>query len=1158
MPSKPDQLLRRVKFVNAVDLKSNNGDTNNDRLDSINDNTKTNKSNKRPNFKKTLSTGSYIPSSANILENNDNELHSTIEFDETGLIAKHNYDTNLNILNHDDQNVNISVSTSRYNLQQIVIRNNWQQLNTFNLWELRDGFFEPVYTRPDNHTFIANSLNNNTISKNTKHNINCFFIKIWFKKLLYFSKNYKQLYSKYFINDNTKLINNRIFKYNMISMFKNILALILSTILIVIHPIGTWLGHHNRILFPMAVLICHPDHNIGLQTEMTIQSLSGGFIAIAWSSFAWFLSTCTNTTRKYPGGILFGSFFLSMFIIIWIRSFFERSMYFSITAGVGLIYFHTVSLPLIHYLPDTMNWQLYRDFALSWTFGVLLSWFISVLIFPRTGHSDIKFTMIDSIDQIKQFFICLIDYKDMNNDEKLFSHKESLLKQFNVTLPNCSRDWSNQFLITKFNNSKNDNYPLLSFRKQLTKFETLLRILPTDQKNCLLSDSIFMEDIINHIEQDNLDDDTIQFDIDNDKDNSILTTEQLLKEIFGRHTLLLISQLINSTETLDCVLKSGHIPSSSNTNDKEDTEEKKTTTCGDIIEASINSLEKQIQNIDYSYKCFTKKNSKNLVPDSIKNEEIIDTLLFIKTIRNTARSMIELLNISKNLKTKKWNFYLPNYSWKGALHILPDQFSIDAGLGNTLNFTESQNSLNNIFEDFYNTYTSSNPQYKRSDKVFTRAVDHKDFSYHKTKQSIWRYQLWLIARLLHGPSFTWAFKVTFMLCFTALPAWLNQSFNWYEQYQCYYAVILLYIVLHKDYFGNSLLMFKRFFMCLFGIFWGWASCQAYHFNSPYVISVFAFILIFACGLNRFIFNDSLSSFVSLYVFFVISLESYSSDGFSNSTKQIWQNTWITGLSLLIGILISISTSLFIFAFPASRQLDKSISTFISHLSQLFQSVTDRYLYRDINDNPTNLTVKLSHIWEVRLTQSLFTLKDLLSLAQTEFRIVPNFNYDNYENLINLLSFILEEIIESRVSGSFFEVWSKEFMSSMSSEELRSLLSLRRNSVSSIIFNLYIVSECFKSKNKIPEYLPNPILSRKILFDYLLNLKKRHLKDKQLTNLKKDLIKKQISNTSNAGKEGKNEWRDLHRLELSKAYTNIAKGVYLLIDLSKDILGEETF
>lgn len=54
-----------------------------------------------------------------------------------------------------------------------------------------------------------------------------------------------------------------------------------------------------------------------------------------------------------------------------------------------------------------------------------------------------------------------------------------------------------------------------------------------------------------------------------------------------------------------------------------------------------------------------------------------------------------------------------------------------------------------------------------------------------------------------------------------------------------------------------------------------------------------------------------------------------------------------------------------------------------------------------------------------------------------------------------------------------------------------LFSLRRDAVASVIFSFYILAGSFRSKNRVPSHLPSAMMSRKLLFEAMVELHDHH-------------------------------------------------------------------
>lgn len=567
------------------------------------------------------------------------------------------------------------------------------------------------------------------------------------------------------------------------------------------------------------------------------------------------------------------------------------------------------------------------------------------------------------------------------------------------------------------------------------------------------------------------------------------------------------------------------------------------------LNGHIHKLKRKIYNLDVSYKEFTASNffSKDLLSDP----QSTDSFLFLRYLRQSAKNMIPVATCVIGMSTNlRWRIELPHYPLRRALNRLPHRCSIDQGAKSLLHYFETKSDVDDIFEELYNSYTSKHKMetnesnQKGKIKATVRAIDHKDFSLHTTTHPL-RYKLWLISSQIISYESRWALKIAIVMTFLALPSWLSQSFKWYQEYQCWWAPLSLLILANRRHSGNWPSMGRRIMCALTGVFWGWCANQARHFGSPYVVATFAGLLCFVLSFNFFANNHTKSSFTGLACFVIIALEPYSKSNQLN-TAGIWKNTWITGLSLLCGIALSIPINWILWSFTARQELRLSVSSLLAHMSQSYQSVTDRYLYRDANDAPTDLTLQFSSIREVRLSQSLIAVRRLLQKAREEPNYILEFKADVYAQLLDCCEYMLEKMVEARISGQYFEVWDQDNNSAIS----RALLSLRRDSVSSVIFVLYMLSNCFVSRNMIPMYLPNSIMSRKKLFDFISKF--------EATSESRSATATAVSKSESAGSENKertaesppadydkSHWTQIHGMAFARAFTDISEVVQKL-------------
>lgn len=1037
---------------------------------------------------------------------------------------------------------------SRVSLPQVRLDNSakfkkWEELEDFDLEELRDGFFDAQFSKPEK---VISDENEIADSRGRDDGI----FQFWKCTDSYGSKTLGKLWMD--------------FRDNFIPIFKFFTAYFVALVICVDHRSGNWLGHRYRYFLPIAVLIHHPIRTIGFQLEMFVSSAIGGALAMGWSSLAWYLSVVSKPTQLHPGGILFASLTLAIILSTWLKELYQRILYCALTFNIAVIFLHDVSLYQAKY---DLQWEIYWDFGMSYLFGMVLSLATCVLVFPRAGNADILDQFIASGDSIRQLLVALTDKNVLNDEEKIKDLQKKMVESLNVDLSERYRDFANQFTISRLERGK-----LVNFRNSLIRLATPLRILPLTNK---LLQGMNMESFYEDLRRQGSD---RQGEVFTDKNvtepgtpmpvagsissfskkyelplsSGSLSNQfniELLKSTFSKYILLLIFEMIEVTENMMIGLKKLR---------KLKICQNEKVELDGLLNQSFSKLRRKLYHLDKTYKQFVKSDffSQELLSD----EDSVDIFLFLRYIRNSAKHMLEVVECCIELgKECHWRIGHPSYPLSRAFVRLPIQYAYDDGSSSVLHHFETQQDVDEAFEKLYNTYTSRHKYRKENKYLAPRAIDHNDFNFHTT-QNPWRYKLWKFTTMLVGKEMKWTIKVWFVVVFLSLPGWIPVSYHWYQRYQCFWGPLSFYILGNRRFSGRWSIVFFRIACGLVGIFWGWAANQSKRFGSPYVVCTFGGLLVIPCALTFLIYKKTKSSFTALMCFSVIALEPYSKGKSSLSTSSIWKNTWVTGLAFVIGITVSVCINWIVWSFKARTELRISLSGLIGHIGQTYQTVTDRYLYRDSKDDPTEYTLALSHIREVRLAQSLKAIQELSLEAKVEPNLISNFSYPKYERLLDMCAFLFQKTIEARVSGSLFEVWHEDF----DNDTTRALLSLRRDSVSSVIFTFYILSNCFRSKNKLPKYLPNSVLSRKRLFDLIAQFevqKKRRIKDLNSSRppLSKNLSIERLRQQSEVSFKDyeKLHWIEVHGIAFARAFTDITEAMSNLVSCAKEILGEDS-
>lgn len=1035
------------------------------------------------------------------------------------------------------------VSLPQLRLETSAKLKRWEDLEDFNLEELRDGFFDARFSKAER----VNPSRDEVVCTETSDSD---IFRLWNRGLSYGLRVLRGACID--------------FRNNFVPICKFFVAYFVALVICVDHRSGRWLGHKYRYFIPIAVVIHHPARTIGFQLEMFFSSVFGGALAMGWSSLAWYISVVKKPTKLHPGGILFASLTLALVTSNWLKELFQRTWYCVLTFNIAIIFLHDVSL---RHSRQSLEWGLYWDFGMSYLFGMILSLVVCVLFWPQAGNTEILDQFIASTASIRQLLHALTNKEGLQDEERLIFLQKNMVESLNVALSERYRDFANQFTISRLEKEK-----LINLRNSLTKLATPLSILPL--KNKLLEDAELENSYEDLKRQKSAKDDEFPIGKNATESGTPMSHPgsasfskkaglsfspgstvnqfniQLLKSTFSKRVVFLIFEMLEVTENMEAVLRTL----------KElriDRTEK--NTLDSLLNHSYGKLRRKLYHLDKTYKEFVKTDffSQELLSD----EDSVDIFLFLRYIRNSAKTLLGVVDCCHELaKGCRWRIRPPSYPLSRALVRLPLQSALDDGASHVLHYFETKRNVDQAFEELYNAYTSRHKYVRKGAYLAPRAIDHNDFSFHTT-QNPWRYKLWKFSTLLVGREMKWTLKVWFVVVFLSLPGWIPVSNRWYERYQCLWGPLSFYILGNRVFSGGLNVVFFRMACGLVGIFWGWAANQSRHFGSPFVICTFGGLLVIPCALNFLVYKRTKSSIAALICFSVIVLEPYSKGKSSLSTATIWKNTWVTGLAFIIGIAASVCINWVVWSFNARTELRISFASLIGHISQSYQSVTDRYLYRDSKDDPTEVTLAFSHIREARLAQSLKAIEELSLEAKVEPKLISKFSYPKYQRLLNICDFLIRKNVEARVSGSLFEAITED----CDNETTRALLSLRRDSVSSVIFNFYILSNCFRSKNKLPKYLPNPAISRKRLFDLIAQFEAQKKSHIQALDSYHSFHGKQLSterskeqNEESLQDYEKLHWVEVHGIAFARAFTDITEATLTLVNCAKEILGEDSF
>ncbi|GMM37768.1 Bre4 protein [Saccharomycopsis crataegensis] len=605
------------------------------------------------------------------------------------------------------------------------------------------------------------------------------------------------------------------------------------------------------------------------------------------------------------------------------------------------------------------------------------------------------------------------------------------------------------------------------------------------------------------------------------------------------------------------------------------------------FENTINYLKRNLQNLDITYKKYT--NTHKFCDDLLVEREITRCFLFLRYHRQISKLVIFLSHIILKICSKEscltngpmsrnffpwsnWKFNWIDYPMKKALLRLPKQCLRDRGKLTVFSYFQVSNEVDQSFEKIYNmntsrTFSNMNSRKSASEGDIIRAISHTDYNkqlfLEDSDKSKIKHQIWRLAKkITSGTNSKNSFKNAFLIIMTSLPILITgfdeeSHYPWYVNYHCYWCPVLTWVLYSSTSVFSIKKMAKRCCAVIIAGLWALCCCESVFKNSfkggKHICLIFSALIAFPSMLKFHVYpTESRIGLVSLSVFSLILLDTYDDSESSNLTAgNIWNICWSISASALVAVISTIMINILIWPFIARNQVTKSFGKLLLNLSQCYQIVNDRYVYRDADDPPTELTLTLSTIRETRVLEHLYAVRNLIKSSISEANIInisvninhyynrnSEFYFKTVEKILESCYVILNKIIEARINAVQFTSWIKDNDILMS----KKLLPLRRDSAVSIIFNFYLVANCFQSENRIPNYLPSMLSLRKRLYD-------------EMSIIKNSMSNLNIEKTNKITEDV--HWTEIHAIAFSKSITDIVEELDKIIDYSKIILGEQT-
>lgn len=1100
--------------------------------------------------KETSDKGSFMPSSSFRTFNSRLQLQDALPMDSMKQFIKGNEEVEGTQFYIDSDMEENSLDDEQFHPQPLVqqesheesinqvINENEDELELFR--ETRKGYFEALYLETNDYessTFSKNNPNNDSSISSLDEEENDEDIREYEHKLQE-SQNRMFLNILSFDVDDYKSLpflqrQVKLFKHNGFKILKFSLTYFIAMILCTIPKCRKWLTHNSSKnaslvwFLPLAVIIHHPAHFFSIQIEITLQAVVGGLLGLSWFLLALFVATSNLTlvnNTHGSGALLWLSIFLATIFSYWLSNTFRRLLYVGITFSIATIYYHSINLQRELFnsgvsikIIDSIHrdWKgLVWPFAVPYVIGLMLSLCTSLLVFPEYNNQLLLDSYNASMYKIGDFFEMINDPNDQY--ENVLRFKQDLVNIKNFDFINEFIEHGRVFKFTHFSNNQ-----LKLVRDHLIELTTLIRSMALKEGyySCFYS---------------------------KDSQLSVVFKDDL------KQCLDLMQQLFKNTALFL----------------NEDTQKVNHETL--VLQASLTvNLKTITSTIDEKYERFDIIKRVN----ESKQEISIDTtngLLLIKSIRSIAKHLIalslDIQDIYQVAKITKLNLQTPTLSFATALRTLYRQCQADQGSGDKYDTIHSIQETERIMDEIYNTYTSkyitsntrfikgkSNLKIRKTmldgisrnrfidDLGFIRASSSLDFR-SKASVSDVRFLFWKVKNTVLNDNLWYGLKVSFVVTFFLLPAWLLQSFEWFSHYQLYTCALMFHILNNKNNIGGFEIVVLRLLTCFVGCFLGFVANVMKPFSNYYIVCWLSAMLVVLTSHLLFNHQYSKNGTILLLTFTIIvctplndSYLIHNDDKFSTHLNIVWKDSWVTSLGLFIASIASVLINWVLEPKSTYVKITESVASVIKHLGDDYQLIVDRYLYKDYKDETTVLDNEFSMALELKVTKEVIKLENLILKSMIEHHSFFHKPFDKiqYLRVFNICKKILENLIQARQEVQFFDVYNADLNVNMT----LFLSSFRISSVSSCCYNFFLLSNSFMSNSKLPAFLPNTILSRKKLYDKMALLE---------TQADESLLAKKMQNITND--------ELVHGMAFSQAFTDINKNLEKLIIESKKILG----
>ncbi|KAL9604542.1 MAG: hypothetical protein Q9219_000507 [cf. Caloplaca sp. 3 TL-2023] len=913
-------------------------------------------------------------------------------------------------------------------------------LNTYGIQELRDGFYDGTFHRPtrsDHHEVIRKAWESLPLALQAHHPLSVkYFIPRQWSELRHFT---------------WETITSRA----GIKLLKSFTSFFVAYVICLIPAARYFLGKYHYIL-PLSALLNHAGRPIGSQIDGTILTIIGTSAGLGWGSLALYVSTGTWIARRGYGGVLATFLVLFTAAVAWLRCTFIRLYQAVVTAGIAICYICLADTS------EDVGWRKVFNYGIPWCLGQGICLIVSIVILPDSGARSLTVSFHSALEAMSKG----LDFP-RGNDLAL---RRELSWHF-VRLSTAVRDFTIEISISRF-----DPEDIRSIRNLVQRIiRALLSVKPDTQ----------LFDILHYSEEQGaMGVGTIP--MSNSENTPLGDHTQEILALVARYLALptrgLIEAMVACLKSCDAVIvEMGGQRSSL------------------LSSASSSDISLPLQSLLAAANIFDAADAALIADPMFPTRgstipEVVSLFLFVHPLRQIADSIQALSEkvLQMQQQRRHWTVQLPSYPFHKQLSRSNAQVRHDRG-GLTAGFyfrTKAQ--LERTMADLQSRSFVPIGRHGASNTA-NKGASNGDVAWQgKTAPNpaqpdarSFRMKVWTVLHRMQGFESRFALKVVLVTTLLSVPAWLEQSRSWWNTYEIWWTVLTVWLMTHPRVSGTLQDLAARLICVALGAVWGGLACAAGRGN-PYVMAVFAAVFMVPM-LHRYTQSPHPRSGIAGCISFtLVSLSTFADDGRA-STITI---AWTRGLALGVGIFASLLTNWILWPFVARHELRKSLSSMMLHLAILYRGVVSKYIYYDEDHQPSPQDIERSEMLEGRLREAFVRIRQLIELTRHEIRLRAPFDHLPYSGLIEACERFFEHLVEVRQSSLYFQP-SLRF----NSPEARSrLVPYRRDAVAVILMNLYILASALRAGQPVPMYMPSAAAARKTLMDQTEMVEAEQLQD----------------------------------------------------------------